>query len=352
MEPEKSGLKRRHVLAGLGLSITLPAALPASARAATETADLAAAHKEGTLMVMHADQESDVVSFLQAFTAKTGIPAAQTRALPGEAMPKLAAQIRTGDVDVDVYDNSDPGLMDVLRERGMLMRYESPEIAAYETKWRSAEPGWWTTYFINIGPMMYDPRYVSEADAPKTYQDLLNPRWAGQIGFQNAAAGTQYNWWYLLRTVLPKDFWTKLAVQKPLAYSSSTQILTEMQSGGLKIGGKVSSYQYVKARRLKQDIRMIFPPEGTPAQGQVTGIIAGTKRPNAAKLYVDYILSREGQEVWNRIQGSNSVRGDVEIADVPSLTNVNILAPTDFNDYRSTAHHAEFVSLWNKITGL
>jgi ABC-type Fe3+ transport system substrate-binding protein len=66
--------------------------------------------------------------------------------------------------------------------------------------------------------MMYNPRFVDQAAAPKTWADLLDARWAGQIGFQNSSAGSQYGWWYVLKDVLPAEFWTKLAQQKPRAY--------------------------------------------------------------------------------------------------------------------------------------
>lgn len=352
----RTALPRRAVLgllAGAGAGAVAGLARPAlAAGPLDDRARLDAARLEGPLVVMHADQENDIVAFLRAFSEKTGIEAVQQRALPGVAMPKLQAEFRAGTSTVDLWMNSDAGLMDVLRERRQLLRYESPEIAAYAPEFRSAEPGWWTTYFINAGPMMYDTRYVEESAAPKTWMDLLLPQWKQQVGFQNSAAGTQYTWWFVLRDVLPAEFWSRLGEQKPRAYASSTQIITDILNGSLKIGGKVSSYQYVKARRLKQPVNAIYPPEGTPAQGQVVAIITGTKRPNAAKIYVDYLLSQEGQRVWNDIQGSPSARSDVKVPDVPSLSEFKILMPRDFAEYRSPARHSEFVRLWNQITGM
>ncbi|WP_187278385.1 ABC transporter substrate-binding protein [Methylobacterium sp. WL64] len=344
---------RRGLLAGLAAAgLAAPFVASAPAEAADAPPDLAQARKEGTLVVMHSDQENDVVNFLRAFTEKSGIQALQQRALPGSAMPKLQAELRTGASEVDAYMCSDPGLMDVLRQRKQLLAYVSPEMDAYAPNLRSDPVGYWTTYFINVGSILYDPRYVDPAIAPKTWMDLLDPRWSQQVGFQNSSAGTQYTWWYLLKDVLPKDYWTKLAQIKPRAYASSTQILSDIQNGNLKIGGKVSNYQYVKAKRLGQTIEIVYPPEGSPAQSEVVGIIVATQRPNASKVFIDYFLSREGQTTWNRIQGSSSTRRDVMIPDVPTLEGVKILLPTDFKDYASPARHAEFVKLWNSVTGM
>ncbi|MFG1270492.1 ABC transporter substrate-binding protein [Xanthobacter versatilis] len=348
--PSPGAPSRRTVLAGFG-ALTA-AALPLGVRpAAAAGADLAQARKEGTLVVWHSDQEADVVNFLKVFTERTGIPAIQQRILPGVAMPKLQAEMRAGSSDVDIYMNADPGLMDLLREREQLLRYESPELAAFSPEFKSVPPGYWTAYCINLGALMYDTRYVTPADAPKSWMDLLDPRWKDQIGFQNAAAGTQYGWWYALRGVLPPQFWTGLTTQKPRAYASSTQILSALQNGSMKIGGKVSAYQYVKAAREKQTIAVVYPPEGTPATNHVVGIISATKRPNAAKAYIDFILSQEGQTRFNDIQGSPSARRDVTIPGVASLSDIKVLVPENFEDFKSNARHAEFVTLWNKITG-
>lgn len=348
--PSPGAPSRRTVLAGFGALAA--ASLPLGVRsAAAAEPDLAAARKEGTLVVWHSDQEADVVNFLKAFTERTGIPAVQQRILPGVAMPKLQAEMRAGSSDVDIYMNADPGLMDLLREREQLLRYESPELVAFAPEFKSTPAGYWTTYCINLGALMYDTRYVKPADAPKTWMDLLDPRWKDQIGFQNAAAGTQYGWWYALRSVLPPQFWTGLATQKPRAYASSTQILSALQNGSMKIGGKVSAYQYVKAAREKQSIAVVYPPEGTPATNHVVGIISATKRPNAAKTYIDFLLSKEGQAVFNDIQGSPSARKDVTIPGVASLSDIKVLVPENFEDFKSTARHAEFVAQWNKITG-
>jgi ABC-type Fe3+ transport system substrate-binding protein len=77
-----------------------------------------------------------------------------------------------------------------------------------------------------------------------------------------------------------------------------------------------------------------------------------TKRPNASKIFVDYFLSREGQQVWNDIQGSPSARADVKVEHLPDLQSVKLIVPTNFAEYMNPARRREFVSVWNKMTGL
>ncbi len=345
--------KRRQLLKG-GATVAAATALApyGSFVAAQEGANLAAARKEGQLVLWHADQDNDKVEFYKVFAEKTGIKAIGQRVLPGVAMPKLMAEMHAGGAEIDAYDSSDIGMMEELRRQNFLMRYEHPHLNAYAPEFKSNPPGFWTVYYINLNAMMYSAKHVPEATAPKTWMDLLNPRWAGQLGFQTAAAGSQYDWWYNLRNVLPADYWEKLRAQKPRAYGSSTQMVADLLNGMLKMGGKVSDFQYVKSLREGQDLKVIYPPEGTPSSLNIAGILASTKRPNAAKAYIDFMFSKEGQEIWNKIQGSHSPRADVHIPRVLDLKDIKLLVPKDFKDFTSRERHVEFNKLWNKVIGL
>ncbi len=348
-----SRLSRRKLLLAAGAGVAA-ASLPRSRALAEATAapDPKAAEAEGPVVVWHGDQEADVVKFLQIFTEKTGVKTVQQRLLPGAAVPKLEAEFRSGNVSADTYMTSDAGIMETLRKQNRLVRYVPKEIDAYEPMYRSAEPGWYTSYYINAGPMMYDPRFVKEEEAPKTWTDLLDPKWQGQIGFQNASAGTSFAFWFVMKDILPKDFFDKLTAQKPRAYSSSTQIQQDIERGNLKIGGRVSIFQYVKAMRAGNPVKAVFPKLGTPSVNQVVGIIGGTKRPNGSKIFIDFLTSREGQQLWNDIQGSPSARKDVTVEHVPNIATTKLLLPTNFEEYQNPKSRKEFVAIWNKMTGL
>lgn len=348
-------LTRRHVIRAAGVAAISLAAPYVVGRAYADSSapgNVDAAKAEGPVVVWHGDQEADVVEFLKAFTEKTGVPAVQQRLLPGQALPKLEAEFRAGQTSGDVYLTSDSGIMEDLRRKNRLLQYIPTQIDAYAPEYRSADPGYWTTYYVNAGPMMYDPRYVKEDGAPKTWLDLLDPKWKGQIGFQNSAAGTSYGFWFVMKDVLPKDFWDKLSANNPRAYSSSTQISQDIERGGLKIGGRVSIFQYVKSVRNKQPVKAVFPEIGVPSVNQATGIFSTTKRPNGSKIFNEYLLSKEGQFRWNDIQGSYSARKDIQIENLPDINSLKLLLPVNFEDYMKADNRREFVGIWNKMTGL
>jgi len=316
--------------------------------------DLAAAKKEGTLVVWHGDQEADVVKFLAAFKQKTGIDATQVHINPGEALPKLLQESKAGLTDVDVYNSANLGVLYQFHLKDLLMQYVSPESKAYAPEYLSNPVGLWTTYYVNVGPMIYIPTMVKSADAPKTWTDLLDPKWKDQIEFENSTSGTQYTWWYMLRDKLPSDFFDQLAKQRPTGYGSSTAMMQDLYNGNKKIGGKISSFQYSKSKRQNQPIAAVYPEIGTPAVTQGTTIIKSTVRPNASKAFIDYLTSQEGQKVWNDLQGSYSARTDVKTEWLPPIDSLKLLIPDPKNikDYSSPDLNKKFQALWNQVTGL
>ena len=254
-------LSRRKLLltAGAGLAA---AGLPRSRALAqaSERPDPKAAAAEGPLVVWHGDQEGDVVEFLKIFTQKTGRADGAAAAAAGRRRSEARGRIphrhrqRRYLHDVGRRNYGDDAQAE---PAGPLHSQRRSTLSS--ASYRSDEPGWYTSYYINAGPMMYDPRFVKEDEAPKTWTDLLDPRWSGQIGFQNASAGTSYAFWFVMKDILPKDFFEKLTAQKPRAYSSSTQIQQDIERGNLKIGGRVSIFQYVKALRANNPVKAVFP---------------------------------------------------------------------------------------------
>lgn len=318
---------------------------------ATRSSLLEAAREEGKVVVWHSDQEEDKVEFFRLFTKETGIEVETLgRILPGAALPRLQQELRAGVAEVDVYDTSDPGVMNLLRDDGHLLQYRSPELDAYDDQFKSNPVGYWTAYYLQTNPMMFNSDYVDPAEAPSTWADLLDPRWAGgKIGFQTAAAGSQYAWWYLLKDVLTPDYFDRLAEQEPRPYDSSTQMVVDINSGDLPIGGKVSNFQYAKAKREGIPLEMVNPEEGVPGSISITGIFASSKRPNAARAYTDYLLSEQGQRNWNNVQGSYAPRNGITNEELPPLSDFNVLLPPDYEAYSSEETHEEFIEVWNKV---
>lgn len=338
--------------AGTPTTASGPAASGSGAAAPADGPDPAAAAREGTLVVWHNDQEADVVTFLAAFTKKTGIAAVQQKIAPAEALTKLRLEQQAGVSDVDVFLAS-PDVHHQLVTAKLLLPYQNSIMSQYDPRYRSTEPGMWTAYFVNVCPMIYLPSKLPPAEAPKTYQDLLDPKWKDQLQFPGPTSATGYNWWYALKDLLPADYFDKLAAQKPTVFASSTAGIDEMALGNKKVAGSMSIFQYTKAKRRGEDLGFVADPLGIPTSLNSAAIIKGSKRPNAAKLYLDFLLSEEGQRLWNAdLQGSYAALPNVTPPELPEQSTLKLLVATDMDDYGSAARRAEFEALWSKVVGL
>jgi len=362
MSGNSKDLTRREVirrLTALGLAVpTVGGILPGlggrAAHAAAPKAggaDVEAAKREGKLVFWHTDMQAGVTKLANMFTEKYGIKTDSERLLPGKALPKFEVGQKSGTLELDLWWLSDAGIMDEQQKKGRLLQYVSPEMAAYGPEYKSRPEGYWTAYLVDAPTMMYSPRFVKKEEAPKTWVDLLDPKWKGQLGCKPSSSGSQYAWWYLLREVVPADYFERLAKNQPRPYDATDQLMDDLQRGEIKVGICVSVFQYVQALQAKQPVELVLPPEGTPGSVEVLGIVAGTKRPNAAKLFIDYFLSEEGQRAWTGLYGSYSARKDCSNKDLPSLTGKKLLQPKDMVDYGSAARHQEFARVWNQVTG-
>ena len=96
----------------------------------------------------------------------------------------------------------------ILKKRGALSRYVPMESASYPSQYKDPE-GYWTSVYASGTLMGFNTRQVKRAEAPKTYEDLLNPRWKNAMGIDN----TKIEWFSMLLKLKGRPFMEKLAAQ-------------------------------------------------------------------------------------------------------------------------------------------
>jgi iron(III) transport system substrate-binding protein len=199
--------------------------------------------------------------------------------------------------------------------------------------------------------MAYDENRID--NPPLQWTDLLDSRWQGKIGLENInTAGSQYGQYYMLREIVGVEFWeTLLSTQNPRIYSSTTALADALVEGEIDIAGEFSIqtvYSYRNAKGIS--IQGIYPTEGIPLVVNPTAILAQTQRPEEARLFQDFLLSLEGQEIMQITCYKYSVREDVTSMDgIPELNSLNILLPSDAELYGSKRE--EYVQEFNGFLG-
>src|SRR3954464_2826910 len=184
-------------------------------------ADVAKAEQEGQLVFYCHENEAGTAGIMEGF--KKDFPKINTsyvRAQTGALYNKIVSERSAGRFDVDVIQLSDLAPAVDFQKKGGYEHYESPESSAYKKDNLSAPAGsfFWTG--VDPAGIAYNSTKVSAADAPKTWQDILNPRWKGVISCKISASGLQFVQWYTLRKLYGAGFWKEFSQQNPHPFDS------------------------------------------------------------------------------------------------------------------------------------
>ena len=267
------------------------------------------AKKEGKLVWYTTMGVSDSKPMLDAFKKK--YPFVKTelfRAGGDRTTNRILTETRAGRWQFDVVSNG--GIrINVLVQHGRISPYVSPEAKAYTQEFKDPA-GHWTGIYNNYYVIGYNTEQVSKAEAPKLWEDLLDPRWRGKISIDQH----EFPWYATLLAAWGKEktqrYMRGLAKQQIHWRRGHTLIAQLMAAGEFSVA-------IVYAHRIEDMKKKGAPVEWINTLDPIVvsvlgiGLSARPKNPNTAKLFIDFVLSKEGQEIirsFNRIPA----RADVE----------------------------------------
>lgn len=325
---------------------------PVSVQGFKTCADVKKAEQEGELVLYSPDVEQGTVKVLQAF--KATFPKINTKYIrlqTGALYSKLMAERQARSYLVDVVNLSDVGLALDFQKRGGYEPYRSPEMAAYEPRFKSKPEGYFTWGCVIMAGIAYNPATTSKADVPKDWSDLNDLKWRGGINVKSANSGLQHTTWYVLRGLLGKDYWPNFAAQKPRAFDSYVQQYDRLSNGEDKVVSTAQYSGYLEFKAKGAPIEFVAPTSGLPAGPEVIGVVKNAPHPEAARLFLDWFLSPIGQKVNADAIFNYSARSDVEPPPGGiAMSKMKLLVPDDWDAYLKS--RKDFVELWGKISGL
>lgn len=278
------------VTAGLGLS-------PVGAQAPGGP-DEAKAKTEGTVVYYTAARTEVAEKHAKGFERKHGIKVQVFRSGSEPIIAKLESEMRAGRVQADVVSVSDPGYYYALTSREVLLPYASKSAAAVPDAFKD-KSGAWTASRLVAMTIVYNTRLIPANLAPKRWLDLTQPKWKGQLTIANPAyGGTSLNWAAGIVKLYGWKFFEDLAKNAPLLTEGHLPGMQLVASGERLIAAEMNDYDARAGVARGQPIGIIYPEEGTFVIPSPIAIMKATARPNASKLFVDYILSEEGQTVY------------------------------------------------------
>ena len=259
---------------------------------------LAAAKKEGKL-VIYGSLESGIMDEIEkAFTKKYGIPIEYYRAASNKTLDRVLTEARANRVQSDVVVTN-RGPMLLLKKANVFARYVSPEAQNFPDDAKDPDGLLSPIYRQVIVGILYNTKLVKPEEAPKKLEDLLTPRWQGKWVMPDPSRHfTTGAWLANFDKLYGKDAQAmirKLAEAKPILVESFIPSAQKVISGEAQAG--ITYLKYVH----------IFGKEGAPldyarlpqmlADGHQIGIQAKAPHPNAARLFEDFFISREGMQI-------------------------------------------------------
>ncbi|MDA8123905.1 MAG: extracellular solute-binding protein [Deltaproteobacteria bacterium] len=287
---------KKLVLVVLLILAMTPRAFAAPGTEAADKALIEKAKAEGKVTFLA--NITAIEPILAAFEKKYGIQVEYTRISTTQFLPTILAEHAAGKLTADVLQAPRP-VLDLLKERGVLASYRSPAAAGYP-RWTNRD-GKIQSFGIESAALIYNKERVKAAEVPKTYQDLANPRWKGQIVMADPASHpTTISWLVGLReNVIQSDAkWRKflkgLAANSPMFVASFGSTPAPIESGEKLIGISMPKYIITRAQAPLDWARVSQPLLGSPRGMAIT---ARALHPNAARLFMDYWLGKEAMKI-------------------------------------------------------
>jgi len=188
--------------------------------------------------------------------------------------------------------------MHTLKKTQLLGHYLSPENGYYSKEFK--EEGYWTTAYTNPYVVAYNPRIVSKENLPRKYDDLLQPMWKGQMMIEP----TKVDWFGGVLQLMGKEkglkYMRELAKQNLMSRIGHDLIAQLVAAGEAALDIDIPAPSVDRVRKRGAPIDWVaFPP--APASLIGIGISSQPLHPNAAQLYVDFVLSLEGQKTLSEL---------------------------------------------------
>lgn len=264
---------------------------------------------EGRLLVYTSQPNTDAQQTIDAFKARfPRVEISFVRDGTPRLMAKLQAEFAAGQPQPDVLLIADSVTMEALKRDNRLLTHARAEVAAYPAGLHDPERNWFATKLITTG-IVYNTRAPQK---PASWADLIKPEYRGQVVMPSPlASGAALIHAMTLANTLPGGWAYYDALQKngAIAAGGNGDILRQVASGE-KLYGVIVDFMPIREKARGAPVEFVVPAEGLSAVTEPVAILRTTRNPDAARAFVDFLLSREGQELARR-QGYVPAHPDV-----------------------------------------
>jgi iron(III) transport system substrate-binding protein len=284
------------------------------------------AKKEGALVWYTALNLNDSEMLTKRFEQRYPFIKTETLRLSSfSLLSKIQTEARAGAFKADVIEIAGV-LGHILKRDGLFAKYISPESRFYPDSVKDPD-GMWTSFFMNTHVLVYNTKLVKKDQLPKTYEEIINPKWKDKITMPE-----DFDIFGMMLKVMGREkgmeFMRRLAAQGVSLKNSNTLSLQAVVSDEVPLGLNLYGTRTEEFKKKGAPVDWI-PLEFTLASLEPLAVGAKAPHPNSARLFIDFLLSKESQDLM-RERFRIPSRPDV-LPDPPELTKGLKLIPTDLS---------------------
>ena len=312
------GISRRTVLKGSG-AVLAGAAFSTRVMASAPPPEpvtpalIEAAKKEGRVSYYTSTDLPVAEKLAKAFEAKyPGIAVRVERTGAERVFQRIGQEYSSNIHAVDVVNSSDAAHFIVWKRDGILAPYVPEDVAAYPVEHRDAD-GQFASFRVWLSIIAYNTGLVKEEEAPKSFADLLDPKWKGKIVKAHPGySGTIMTATYQMQRDLGWSWFEQLAKQNVMQVQSSADPPKKLDLGERAVMADGNEYNIFQLKEKGRPVEPVYATEGSPLIIGPNGIFKSSPNPNAARLFQSFCFSREAQQLIIDVGGLRSVHPQAE----------------------------------------
>lgn len=226
-----------------------------------------------------------------------------------KVITKISGEVEANKIQADLLMVADPSYYLTLKEKNLLYKYDAPN--RKDVKLPKDEEGYWTPVRISNMIIAYNTKKVSAADAPKSWQDLLDPKWKGKIAMPSPLlSGTAYVTAGVLSDKFGWDYFTALKNNGLKVEEGNSALQNKLLTGEYS-AVVILEENILKLAAKGEPVKVVYPEDGTVIIPSPIAIFNASQNKEAAQAVMNWWLSKEGQQAVTK-GWMHSVRDDVE----------------------------------------
>lgn len=333
----------------LAIVIALSWATVSPGSASAQDARLEAAKKEGKIVWYTSLALVTAEKVAKTFEAAyPGIKVEVHRTGSQRVLQRLMQELGANIKNADVVHTSDAGHFVLLKEKKLLMQYTPAGVDKFPAGFKDRD-GYHYGLRATLTVIAYNPKLVSAAEAPRTWKDLLDPKWKGKLVTAHPGySGLIATHVLALANLHGWEYFKQLAQNKLMLVQSAVDPAGIVASGERPVAVNGGDYTFYQSKKKGNPIEIVYPKEGVPLIVSPSAITSFAPHPNAAKLFTDFTFSREVQQMLADSQGLYTGHPEVTYpADKPKLSELKLLpADPDELEKRSEEIKKRFVEFF------